>query len=157
CLTGRTEAYYTDHRGTAQEFISAAKSGFLFQGQWYSWQEKRRGAPACDLHPNQFIHFIQNHDQVANSLECRRAHELAAPGELRAMTALLLLGPQTPMLFQGQEFAASAPFLYFADHRPELAEQVARGRREFLTQFPSIRAGGNADRLDLPSSLDTFE
>lgn len=136
--TGGTEAYYTDYRGHAQEFVSAAKHGFLFQGQWSRWQQKRRGTPALDLAPQRFVTFLQNHDQVANSLRGARLDRLTSPGMLRAITALLLLLPSVPLLFQGQEFAASAPFRYFADHKPELAPKVAAGRRRFLEQFRSV-------------------
>jgi maltooligosyltrehalose trehalohydrolase len=137
-LTGKNEAYYTDYRGTPQEFLSCAKRGFLFQGQRYKWQKQRRGEPALDLHPSQFVTFVQNHDQIANSLWGRRIHMVTSAAKARAITAFLLLGPNTPMLFQGQEFWASTPFLYFADHNPELAALVAKGRSEFLGQFPSI-------------------
>jgi maltooligosyltrehalose trehalohydrolase len=137
-LTGRNEAYYTDHCGRPQEFVSAAKYGFLYQGQRYMWQKNRRGLPALDLQPDQWIFFIENHDQVANSLWGRRLHQMVNPGDYRAVTALLLLGPATPLLFQGQEFASSQPFLYFGEHAPELAALVAEGRRKFLAQFPSI-------------------
>lgn len=147
-LTGRNEAYYTDYLGKPQEFLSMVKHGYLYQGQRYKWQKARRGTPSIGLHPAHFVTFLQNHDQVANSLSGKRLHELASPGALRAMTTLLLLGPNTPMLFQGQEFAASAPFFYFADHEPELAGQVAAGRRKFLSQFPSVeRLGGKLDQL----------
>jgi maltooligosyltrehalose trehalohydrolase len=137
--TGRDEAYYTDYRGSAAEFVAAAKFGFLYQGQWYKWQQHGRGTPSRDLPPSRFVHYLQNHDQVANSFRGQRLHELTSPRELRALTALLLLGPQTPMLFQGQEFAASSPFLFFADHKPELMELVRKGRAEFLGQFASLR------------------
>src|SRR5206468_3437158 len=137
-LTGRSEAYYTDYRGTPQEFISAIKYGYLYQGQWFSWQGKRRGQPGLDLAPPDFVTFIQNHDQISNSARGLRAHQLTSPGRYRAMTALLLLAPGTPMLFMGQEFAADSPFLYFADHQPDLAKLVDAGRYEFLAQFPSI-------------------
>jgi maltooligosyltrehalose trehalohydrolase len=120
-LTGRAEAYYTDYRGAPQEFISALKYGYLYQGQWYDWQHKPRGTPAFGAPPAAFVTFTQNHDQVANSGAGLRAHAQTSPGRLRALTALLLLGPGTPMLFQGQEFASSSPFLYFADHKPDLA------------------------------------
>ena len=156
-LTGRNEAYYSDHLGTPQEFISAAKYGYLFQGQRYSWQEHRRGTPARDLDPWQFINFIQNHDQVANSGSGRRCHALSSPGRYRAMTALLLLGPGTPMLFQGQEFAASAPFFYFADHERDVAAQVKSGRGEFLAQFRRLDRPGLADEMPDPADPDTFE
>src|SRR4029079_2395492 len=80
-LTGRREAYYTDYRGTAQEFISAAKRGFLFQGQRYTWQKQRRGRPTRGLSPRRFITFLENHDQVANSPTGRgeRLWQLATP------------------------------------------------------------------------------
>lgn len=157
-LTGKNEAYYTDYRGTPQEFVSCAKRGFLFQGQRYKWQEQRRGTPSLDLHPSQFVTFIQNHDQIANSLWGRRIHMITSAAKARAMAALLLLGPNTPMLFQGQEFAASAPFLYFADHNPELAALVAKGRAEFLSQFPSIAASPDTkDLIPNPELRETFE
>lgn len=155
-LTGHKEAYYSDYRGTPQELISCAKRGFLFQGQWCSWQKKPRGSSAAGLEPEQFINFIQNHDQVANSLRGLRLHQLTTPGRFRALTALLLLGPATPMLFQGQEFDASAPFLFFADHNPELARLVAKGRRDFLRQFPSIEDPQVEPCLAEPAAEETF-
>jgi maltooligosyltrehalose trehalohydrolase len=142
-LTGRNEAYYTDFLGEPQEFISAVKYGYLFQGQYFHWQKKRRGAPTFDVPPAHFVTYIENHDQVANSGTGARLRLLTSPGRYKAMTALLLLAPGTPMLFQGQEFAASSPFTFFADHHADLAKLVAKGRREFLNQFCSIAAGGH--------------
>ncbi|MBY0430339.1 MAG: malto-oligosyltrehalose trehalohydrolase, partial [Rhodospirillales bacterium] len=156
-LTGRNEAYYKDHAGKPQEFISAAKYGYLYQGQYYSWQSKRRGLPALDLEPWHFVNYLQNHDQVANSAHGWRAHRLTSPGRWRAMTALLLLLPGTPMLFQGQEFSASAPFLYFADHKPDLGRLVASGRAEFLSQFPSVTDPAVQEHLADPRARATFE
>jgi maltooligosyltrehalose trehalohydrolase len=155
-LTGRAEAYYSDTTGVPQEFVSAAKYGFLFQGQRYEWQQHPRGTPALDLEPAQFVNYLQNHDQVANSARGLRGHQLTSPGRWRAMTALMLLLPGTPMLFQGQEFAASSPFLYFADFDRDLNEAVRKGRAEFLTQFPSVHDYATRGELDLPSSIDTF-
>ena len=155
-MTGRDEAYYSDYRGSPQEFISAAKWGFLFQGQRCKWQAARRGTPSLDLAPANFVNFLQNHDQIANSLVGHRIHTVTSPGRLRALTALLLLGPNTPMLFQGQEFAATTPFLYFADHNPALAKAVAEGRVEFLKQFPSIASGDAATLLPKPELEETF-
>jgi maltooligosyltrehalose trehalohydrolase len=156
-LTGRREAYYRDHRGAPQELLSAIKWGFLFQGQFYTWQGKARGTPALDLAPSRFVAFIQNHDQVANSLRGERVHQLTSPARLRALTAVLLLAPWTPMLFQGQEFNASSPFVYFADHRPELVASVQRGRVEFLRQFPSIAALPSESFLAEAHLPSTFE
>jgi maltooligosyltrehalose trehalohydrolase len=155
-LTGRREAYYTDYGGTAQELLACVKYGYLYQGQWYSWQGKRRGTPALDLPPSAFVSYLENHDQIANSAFGRRLHQLASPGRHRALTALTLLGPATPMLFQGQEFASSAPFLYFADHEPALRGPVRDGRREFLSQFPSVNDAGVAGALPSPVDEATF-
>ncbi|MDQ6800014.1 MAG: malto-oligosyltrehalose trehalohydrolase [Acidobacteriota bacterium] len=151
--TGQHEAYYTDYRGRPQEFVSMAKHGFLYQGQWYSWQKNNRGTPSRDIARERFVCFLQNHDQIANSGTGERIQFRTSPGRTRALTALLLLGPNTPMLFQGQEFAASAPFLYFADHKPELAHAVEKGRREFMSQFPSIAI----EKLPAPHDPSTFE
>jgi maltooligosyltrehalose trehalohydrolase len=156
-LTGRSEAYYSDYRGAPQEFVSSAKYGFLYQGQRYKWQRQRRGTPTRGLAPEVFVNFIQNHDQIANSARGLRAHSLTSPARLRAMTALTLLLPGTPMLFMGQEFAASAPFHYFADHEPELAEKVRRGRAEFLAQFRSIATRETRNRLPDPVAAEVFE
>ena len=156
-LNGRSEAYYSDYRGTPQEFISAAKYGFLYQGQRYKWQRNRRGTPTFGIAPQAFVNFIQNHDQIANSARGLRAHQQTSPGRLRALTALTLLLPSTPMLFMGQEFASSAPFHYFADHEPDLAGKVRRGRAEFLAQFRSIATRETRKHLPDPAALETFE
>jgi maltooligosyltrehalose trehalohydrolase len=156
-LTGRNEAYYTDYLGKPQEFISAAKYSYLYQGQYYKWQKQRRGTSGLKFPPSAFITFIQNHDQIANSGRGERCHALTSPGRLRAMTALLLLGPGTPMLFQGQEFAASSPFFYFADQKPEIATLVQQGRAEFLKQFRSLATAETQAVLHDPCDVQTFE
>jgi maltooligosyltrehalose trehalohydrolase len=137
-VTGRNEAYYTDYLGKPQEFISAAKYGYLFQGQRYKWQAKRRGQPAWGIPPAHFINYIENHDQLANSGRGERLNAITSPGRLRALTALLLLSPSTPMLFQGQEFGATTPFLFFADHNEGLRPLVQEGRIQFLAQFRNL-------------------
>jgi maltooligosyltrehalose trehalohydrolase len=156
-LSGHNEAYYTDYFGKPQEFISALKHGYLYQGQRYEWQEKQRGTSTRGLAPETFITFIQNHDQVANSARGWRCHRLSSPGRFRAITALMLLGPGTPLLFQGQEFASSSPFYFFADHNGELAPLVARGRREFMTQFPSVDDPAIQKLLPNPADPKTLE
>jgi len=157
-VTGRAEAYYSDTRGDAQELLSAVKYGYLYQGQHHHWQGQPRGTPAWGVRPEQFIAFVQNHDQVANSAGGRRGYQLTSPGRWRAVTALLLLAPSTPLMFQGQEFLASAPFLYFADFADaDLVAAVRRGRRAFLSQFPSVVDITRRGALDDPCSTATFE
>jgi maltooligosyltrehalose trehalohydrolase len=156
-LTGRAEAYYTDHRGTPQEFVSASKYGYLFQGQRYAWQKKGRGTRTTGVPLSGFVNFIENHDQVANSGDGSRLHRRTTPGRYRAMSALFILMPGTPMLFQGQEFLSSRPFLYFADHAPDLAAAVQKGRADFVAQFPSLASAQMQAALAAPHDPDTFE
>ncbi len=156
-LTGRCEAYFEDHSGAPQEFVSAVKYGALYQGQYYAHQEKHRGRAGLEVAPAAFVNFIENHDQVANSPLAQRLHQRTSPGRARAMTTLLLLAPGTPMLFQGQEFGSTAPFDYFADHAHELSTHVHEGRRAFMSQFPSARDEAVAQALRSPNELQTFE
>ncbi len=156
-LTGRTEAYYSDYRGKPQEFISAAKHGYLFQGQWYRWQKQRRGTPALDLAPWNFVTFIQNHDQVANSAWGERPNVLTGAAQYRAVSALLMLSPGTPMLFQGQEFGATTPFLFFCDHAGDLSSKVYEGRKKYLRQFRSLAQPEVQDAIVDPGDKSTFD
>src|SRR5689334_7199158 len=103
------------------------------------------------------VNFIQNHDQVANSARGQRIRQLTSPGMCRALTALTLLGPGTPMLFQGQEFASSSPFLFFADHEPDLAQRIKTGRFEFLGQWRSLALPEMQKCFDDPHAPETFE
>jgi maltooligosyltrehalose trehalohydrolase len=155
-LTGRADAYYTDYLGQAQEFVAAAKYGYLYQGQRYLWQKQRRGSPTRGLPPYTFVAYLENHDQVANTAHAERTWLHASPGAHRAMTALLLLGPWTPMLFQGQEWNASALFPYFADHDGELAALVRKGRSQFLAQFRVCAVAEVQEVLRDPGSPETL-
>jgi len=156
-LTGRNEAYYSDYVGCPQEFVAAAKHGYLYQGQPYSWQEAPRGYPALDLKPEVFVSFLENHDQVSNSSTGDRVRVQTSPGRYRAMSALLLLGPWTPLLFQGEEFGASTPFHYFSEvGDEELRQAIKKGRFEFLAQFPSAASRGAQERLAVPYEIETF-
>jgi maltooligosyltrehalose trehalohydrolase len=158
-LTGRREAYYLDYTATPQELISLVKWGFLYQGQRYSWQKARRGTPALDVPAARFVTFLENHDQVANTPSGmgERLHQRASPGMYRAITAYWLLAPGTPMFFQGQEFGATAPFLFFADHGGALGDAVRRGRAEFMRQFQGASTRPLVDVLPVPNAPDTFE
>ena len=155
-LTGKADAYYTDYKGGPQEFVSAAKYGYLFQGQWYRWQKQRRGSSTLGLPRPAMINFIQNHDQIANSARGQRVHDQSSPGIYKALTALTLLMPGTPMLFQGQEFASSSHFLFFADHSPELNKQIKEGRAEFLRQWRSLILPEMRKCFDDPGAEATY-
>jgi maltooligosyltrehalose trehalohydrolase len=156
-LTGKADAYYTDYKGTPQEFVSTAKYGYLYQGQWYRWQKQRRGSSTFGLPLPSMINFIQNHDQVANSARGERTQFHSSPGAYKAITALTLLMPGTPMLFQGQEFGASSRFLFFADHKPELAEKVREGRIQFLGQWRALVLPEMKQCFEDPASPHAFE
>src|SRR5262249_18185933 len=156
-LTGKREAYYTDYLGSPQEFISAAKYGYLFQGQPYFWQEAPRGSTAFGALPEAFVSFIENHDQVSNTAFGERLRFQTSPGRYRAMTALLLLGPWTPLLFQGEEFGASTPFVFFTDVGDgPMREAIRKGRFAFLAQFPSFATKEVQERLPVPSDPTAF-
>jgi maltooligosyltrehalose trehalohydrolase len=155
--TGHAEFYYDDYAGSPQELISALRWGYLYQGQWTPRQQRFRGTPTRHLDAAHFVHFLQNHDQIANSAKGLRTHLLTSPGRFRALTGILLLGPQTPMLFMGQEIAASNPFLYFADHEVDVASLVRDGRWEFLRRFPRTAGLGGIEGLPDPSDRSTFE
>jgi maltooligosyltrehalose trehalohydrolase len=156
-LTGCTDGYFHDYTGTPQELISALERGFLYQGQLYAWQRNTRGSPTHGLPPARFVHFLENHDQVANLGFGDRMTTLSDPASLRAMTTLLLLGPQIPMLFQGQETGSRKPFRYFADHDEELDALVRKGRAEFLMQFARLATPEVQGLLPDPASPTTFD
>ena len=155
-LTGVTEGYLHDYRGTPQELVSSLVRGFLYQGQLYRWQSNPRGTPTRGLPHRSFVHFLENHDQVANIGFGERLVELADPATLRAMTAVLLLGPQLPMLFQGQEHGARQPWGFFADHGEELHEPIRRGRAAFVAQFARISTPESQAALADPCDEATF-
>jgi len=156
-LTGATDGYFHDYRGTPQELVSAIKHGFLYQGQLYGWQRNTRGTPTRGLARSSFIHFLANHDQVANAGFGERLSRIADPAKLRALTAVLLLSPEIPMLFQGQETGARAPWRFFADHDPELNKLVREGRAAFLGQFARLATSESRAALPDPTAKATFE
>ena len=156
-LTGRKEAYFADYCGTPQEFISAAKHGFLYQGQALSWQKALRGSPAFGIAPEAFVCFIENHDQIANTGLGERSRFHTSPARYRTMTALLLLGPWTPLLFQGEEFGASSPFMFFADMGDvSVRNAIRKGRTEWLAPFLSLSEEDARKALPAPDDPDIF-
>jgi maltooligosyltrehalose trehalohydrolase len=154
--TGNRGGYYGDYQGGPQEFVSAFKRGWLYQGQWNLRQKKRRGTAALDLPACAFIFYLQNHDQIANSALGARLHALTSPGLYRVVSSLLLLAPATPLIFQGQEFAAAAPFHYFGDLPPESAAAMHRGRRKFVTQFPGLATPAMQALVPNPADPSVF-
>jgi maltooligosyltrehalose trehalohydrolase len=156
-LTGSRDGYYHDFTGRAQELLSAVRHGFLFQGQYHHWQKQRRGSPLRNMPATVCVHFLQNHDQVGNTHRGSRLHPVVHPGRYRALTAVLLLGPQTPLLFMGQEFGSSRPFDFFADHSGPLAEAVSEGRLAFMKQFRTYAASETQKAMADPAAKSTFE
>jgi maltooligosyltrehalose trehalohydrolase len=155
--TGHAEFYYADYAGSPQEILSAVRHGYLYQGQYNPRQKKRRGSPTRHCQAAQMVHFLQNHDQVANSGRALRLNSLTSVGRYRALSAVLLLTPPTPLLFMGQEFGATAPFNYFADHDVDLKQVVREGRWGYIRMFPRTAKWGEKGELADPSSLETFE
>lgn len=155
-LTGMREAYLSDYSGESREWLAAVRRGFLFQGQHYPWQKATRGRPALDIPAARLVAFMENHDQVANSLTGHRLIDQTSPKWWRAMSALLLLGPWTPFIFQGQERGTRQAFHYFADHEPSLQTAVVKGRGEFLSQFGRVRSVP-ADSRDRAIGREAFE
>jgi maltooligosyltrehalose trehalohydrolase len=155
-LTGSRDGYFHDYSGRSQEFLSCIRRGFLYQGQYYAWQKKPRGSPLRDRGAEACVIFLQNHDQVGNTFTGTRLEANCAPPRYRALAALALLAPQTPLLFMGQEFNASAPFTFFADHTEKLSKQVHAGRREFVGQFDAYADSQVQALIPDPSAEQTF-
>src|SRR5438034_9647999 len=156
-LTNRDEAYFADYVGTPQEFISAAKYGFLYQGQARSWRKALRGTSSFGIAPEVFVCFIENHDQIANTGRGERLRFQTSHARYRAMIALLLLGPWTPLLFQGQEFGASGTFLFFADiGDAAVRDGIRQGRAELLAPFLSLSKEEILRSLPAPDDPEAF-
>ncbi len=155
-LTGVIDGYLHDYRGTPQELLSAIKRGFLYQGQLYPWQRNPRGTGTRGLARRHFVQFLENHDQVANFGFGERLSAVTDPATLRAMTALLLLSPQLPMLFQGQEHGARQPWRFFADHDEGLRQPIREGRARFEAQFQQLATPEARAAAPDPCSEATF-
>ncbi len=152
-LTGENEGYYRDYTGGAAEIAMTLQAGWLYQGQPAPQTGRPRGTPVIDLPPDAFVHCIQNHDQVGNRAMGERLNHDVPLAAYRAASALLLLSPYTPMLFMGQEWAASSPFLFFTDHDPELGKLVTKGRREEFKHFTAFSGA----QVPNPQARETFE
>ena len=126
-LTHEREGYYQDYSGSIEDLAATLRQGWFYIGQRSGHLGHPRGAPADDLPLPRFVYCIQNHDQVGNRALGERLEHLIELDAYRAASALLLLGPATPLLFMGQEWAAGTPFLFFTDHNAELGRLVTAG------------------------------
>ncbi|RYY96145.1 MAG: DUF3459 domain-containing protein, partial [Comamonadaceae bacterium] len=158
-VTGDTDGYYADYADDpVAQFGRALAEGFVFQGQPSPFRDgERRGEPSGHLPLAAFVSFLQTHDQVGNRAFGERIDALADPVLLRAAYACLLLSPHAPMLFMGEEYAASTPFLYFCDFGPELAQAVSTGRRAEFGKFAAFADEAVRARIPDPNAAATFE
>jgi malto-oligosyltrehalose trehalohydrolase len=157
--TGECDGYYADYvpRPVAH-LIRCLAEGFDYQGERSAYRHGRpRGERSTDLPPTAFVDFLQNHDQVGNRAFGDRITTLAAERVVRCLTAILLLAPQPPLLFMGQEYGADTPFQFFCDFGPELAAAVARGRRDEFARFAGFASAIDRERIPDPNDPATFE
>jgi maltooligosyltrehalose trehalohydrolase len=158
-LTDERDGYYADYKSDpAKRLARCLKEGFVYQGEASGYRGGRpRGAPSADLPPTAFVLFLQNHDQIGNRAFGERLTLLANARALEAATALLLLCPQIPLLFMGEEFGSVAPFFFFTDHNPALAKAVREGRRKEFAAFSPFADEETLAQLPDPNAIETFE
>lgn len=158
-LTGETDSYYRDFADQpAQRLARCLAEGFIYQGEGSPNHDgKPRGAPSGHLPPTGFVNFLQNHDQVGNRAMGERLTTLVPAPRLRAAMGLLLLSPQIPMLFMGEEDGARTPFLFFTDFHDDLADAVREGRRKEFAKFPAFADPKVREAIPDPNAVATFE
>jgi maltooligosyltrehalose trehalohydrolase len=156
-LAGDSHGYYADYAGTAAELARTIEQGWLFCGQRSEHMGHERGTDPSSVEMRRFVVCLQNHDQVGNRAMGERLHHQIPPEAWRAASALLLTAPMTPLLFMGQEWAASTPFLYFTDLEPELGALVTEGRRKEFADFPEFSDPKRRERIPDPQAVGTFE
>ncbi|MEO7058060.1 MAG: malto-oligosyltrehalose trehalohydrolase [Caldimonas sp.] len=158
-LTRESDSYYADFaEAPAARFAQALAEGFVYQGQASAFRDGRLHGELSDGLPSTaFVSCLQNHDQIGNRAFGERLDRLAPAGQLDAAYACLLLSPHVPMLFMGEEFAASTPFLYFCDFEGELAEAVTNGRRKEFSRFSAFADAVSRARIPDPAAASTFE
>jgi len=146
------KGYYTDF-GSLAQLVKAFEQVFVYNGIYSPYRKRIHGRPPARLSRHRFLGYIQNHDQIGNRATGDRIGHIAGLDRAKCAAALVLAGPFVPMLFQGEEWAASTPFQYFADHQdPELARAVSRGRRQEFQKF-----GWDPDAVPDPEDPLTFE
>lgn len=151
-LTEERTGYYEDF-GSMEILAKALRQAWAYDGEWSAHRQKIHGGSAAGLPPETFVIAVQNHDQVGNRAAGDRLAALVDEGALKAAATLLLTAPFTPMLFQGEEWAASSPFQYFTDHSdPGLGKAVSEGRRREFAKF-----GWDPNRVPDPQDPRTFD
>ena len=156
-LAHDAHGYYADFLGTAQELARTIQQGWLFTGQPTTRSGQPRGSDASRVPMYRFVVCLQNHDQVGNRALGDRLSERVPPEAWRAASALLLTVPMTPLIFMGQEWAASTPFLYFTDLEAALGLLVTEGRRREFAAFPEFADEQARDSIPDPQARATFE
>jgi maltooligosyltrehalose trehalohydrolase len=150
-FTGETDGYYADFQGL-EDVARALRDGYVYQGQYSPYRGRRHGRPPRSIDADQIVVSAQNHDQIGNRAQGERLSMMLGVPELEAIAALTLLSPFVPLLFQGEEWGARTPFLYFTDHEnAELGRLVAEGRSK---EFSSFRRQGAVPN---PQEMQTFE
>ncbi len=156
-LTGETEGYYADYAQDAMRLLGRCLTeGFAYQGEFSPYRQGPRGEPSAALGAGAFVNFLQNHDQVGNRAFGERITALTSPEAVRAATAVLLLAPSPPLLFMGQEFGCSRPFLFFCDFETDLGRAVTEGRRREFARFRQFADATQRARIPDPNSAETF-
>jgi maltooligosyltrehalose trehalohydrolase len=155
-LTGVQESYFKSYGGSTAQIAETLANGWFYRGQPYAqWKGKPRGEPCAHLPPSAFVYCIENHDQVGNRAKGERLEHLVSPSAFRAASALLCFVPYAPLLWMGQEWAASSPFLFFTDHAGKLGELVSEGRKkEFATA--GLNQSIAPDDVPDPQAEETF-
>ncbi len=156
-LTGESEGYYADFQDATALLARCLAEGFAYQGQLAPHLGRPRGEPSAHLPTTAFVVCLQNHDQIGNRALGERLTRLAHPDALRAATALLLLGPFIPMLFMGEEWASTTPFLFFTSHNEDLAKLVREGRRAEFKHFSAFQDEARRAAIPDPNAPSTFE
>ncbi|MFO7692916.1 MAG: malto-oligosyltrehalose trehalohydrolase [Vicinamibacterales bacterium] len=155
-LAGDADGYFADFSGTAQAIARTAERGWFYCGEHSDYFGRRRGTDPTGIPASRFVFFLQNHDQVGNRAFGDRLHARGDWAAWKAASTLLLVLPETPLLFMGQEWAASSPFQYFTDHHPELGRLVRDGRRREFSRFAAFADQAVRERIPDPQSEATF-
>ncbi len=154
--TGEREGYYSAYTPGVQDLARTITHGWLYEGQMYPPNKHSRGTSAAALEPGNFVYCIENHDQIGNRAHGDRLTESVSLEAFRAATLLLLALPMTPLLFMGQEWGASTPFLFFTDHEPELGAKIIEGRRSEFKGFAAFDHPEALVRIPSPQAKETF-